>query len=134
MIKVVLDTNVLISAIVFGGKPRELLEKAIKGEIQIVLSDEIIEELKGVLEGRKFNYSSDITDLTIKELTSFAEIIKPKKTQKFIKNDPEDNQVLECAEEAIADFIVSGDVHLLEIKEFKGTKILTPKMFLRFFD
>ena len=56
LIKVVLDTNVLISAIVLGGKPRKVLEAAIKGKIQLALSEEIIAETKGVLEEKKFQY------------------------------------------------------------------------------
>ncbi|NOR12480.1 MAG: putative toxin-antitoxin system toxin component, PIN family [Candidatus Aminicenantes bacterium] len=130
MIKIVLDTNVLISAIVFGGKPRDILEKAIKGQIQLVLSEELIGELSGVLEGRKFKYPSEIMKLIITELEAIAEVVKPEKKLKVIKKDPEDNRVLECAQKSKADFIVSGDVHLLEFEEFMGTKILTPEAFL----
>jgi putative PIN family toxin of toxin-antitoxin system len=134
LIKVVLDTNILISAVVFGGKPREVLEAAIKGEIQLVLTDEIIGEMKGVLEGKKFQIPGEITDLIIRELKALAEIVKPKRSITIIEKDPEDNRVLECAQEAQADFIVSGDVHLLRIENFKGTKILTPGEFLDILD
>ena len=130
MIKIVLDTNVLISAIVFGGKPRDILEKAIKGQIQLVLSEELIGELSGVLEGKKFKYPSEIMKLIITELEAIAEVVKPEKKLKVIKKDPEDNRVLECAQKSNADFIVSGDVHLLEFEEFMGTKRLTPEAFL----
>ena len=130
MTKVVLDTNVLISAIVFGGRPREVLEAAIKGQIQLVLTEYIMEELRGVLEGKKFRYPEEITDLIIHELEALAEIVKPKERITVIEKDPEDNGVLECAQESQADYIVSGDTHLLEIQDFKGTKILTPEEFL----
>lgn len=134
MIKVVLDTNILISAIVFGGKPREVLEAAIKGKIQIVLTENIIKELKGVLEGNKFQYPTEITDLIIQELEALAEIIKPKERITVIEKDPEDNRVLECAQKAQADFIVSGVMHLLEIHDFKGTKIVTAEKILEILD
>jgi putative PIN family toxin of toxin-antitoxin system len=134
LIKVVLDTNILISAIVFGGKPRELLEAAIKGKIQLLLTEEIIEEMRGVLEGKKFQFPGEITDLIVHEIESFAEIVKPKERLKVIENDPEDNRVLECARESKADYIVSGDFHLLGIKEFAGTKILMPGEFLDILD
>jgi putative PIN family toxin of toxin-antitoxin system len=128
--KVVLDTNVLISAIVFGGKPREVLRAAIKGKIQLVLTENILEEMREVLEGKKFQFPKEIRDLIIQELLSLAEIVKPKHRITFAKEDPDDNRVLECAKESKADYIVSGDVHLLEIKEFDETKILTPGEFL----
>ena len=132
MTKVVLDTNILISAIVFGGKPRAVLEAAIKGQIQLVLTVEIIEETRGLLEGRKFQFPRDIADLIVQELEALAEIVKPKERLSVIEKDPEDNRVLECAIESQADYIVTGDLHLLEIKEFQGTKIMTPVEFLEF--
>jgi len=134
LIKVVLDTNILISAIVFGGKPRQVLEAAIKGKIQLLLTEEIIEEMKGVLEGKKFQYPKKISDLIFHEMEALAEIVKPKERLAVIKKDPEDNRVLECAVESQADYIVSGDLHLLEIEEFQGTKILMPGEFLDILD
>ena len=134
LIKVVLDTNVLVSAIAFGGKPRQVLEAAIKGKIQLVLTEEIIEETRGVLEGKKFQYPREITDLIVQELEALAEIVKPKERLTVIKKDPEDNRVLECAQELKADYIVSGDEHLLGIKVFEKTKILTAKEFLDILD
>jgi len=134
LIKVVLDTNILISAIVFGGKPRKVLESAIKGEIEFVLTEEIIEEMRGVLEGKKFQYPAEISDLIIHELEALAEIVKPKHKITVIEKDPEDNRVLECAHESRADLIVSGDMYLLEIQDFQGTKILTPEAFLNTMD
>ena len=128
--KVVLDTNILISAIVFGGKPRQVLEAAIKGQIQLVLTEDIMKETRGVMEGKKFQYPTEITDLIIHELEALAEIAKPKERITTIEKDLEDNRVLECAQESQADFIVSGDKHLLEIQNFKGTNILTTANFL----
>jgi putative PIN family toxin of toxin-antitoxin system len=134
LIKVVLDTNILISAIVFGGKPRQVLESAIKGHFQLVHTEKSIEEMRAVLEGKKFQFPSEIMDLIVHELEALAEIIKPKERLAVIKKDPEDNRVLECAVESQADYIVTGDFHLLEIKEFQGTKIMTPGEFLEILD
>jgi putative PIN family toxin of toxin-antitoxin system len=132
--KVVLDTNTLISAIVFGGKPREVLEAAIKGHIQLVLTEKIIEEMREVLEGKKFQYPKEITDLIIHELEALVEIVKPKHKITVIDKDPEDNRVLECAQESQADYIVSGDVHLLELENFEGSKIVTAEEILEILD
>jgi putative PIN family toxin of toxin-antitoxin system len=132
--KVVLDTNTLISAIVFGGKPREVLEAAIKGHIQLVLTEKIIEEMREVLEGKKFQYPKEITDLIIHELEALVEIVKPKHKITVIDKDPEDNRVLECAQESQADYIVSGDEHLLELENFEGSKIVTAEEILEILD
>ncbi len=134
LIKVVLDTNILISAIVFGGKSRQVLESANKGRIQLVITEEIIKEVRGVLEGKKFQFPSEIMDLIVHELEALAEIIKPKERISIIEKDLEDNRVLECASESQSDYIVTGDLYLLEIKEFQGTKIMTPGEFLEILD
>jgi len=132
--KIVLDTNVLISALVFGGKHKKILEAAVKGHIQLVLTEDIIGEMRGVLQGKKFQYPTEITDLIINELEALGEIVKPKERITVIEKDPEDNRVLECAHVSKADYIVSGDKHLLEIEDFKETKILTPEEFLDILD
>jgi putative PIN family toxin of toxin-antitoxin system len=132
--KVVLDTNILISAIVFGGKPRKVLESAIRGEIQLVLTEKIIQEMREVLEGKKFQYPKEITDLIIQELEALAEIVKPKENISLIEKDPKDNRVLECAQESQADYIVSGDAHLLELEIFEGSKIVIAEEILEILD
>lgn len=132
--KVVLDTNILISAIVFGGKPRKVLESVIKGHIQLVLTEKIIEEMREVLDGKKFQSPKEITDLIIHELEALAEIVKPKHKITVIEKDPEDNKVLECAHESQADYIVSGDVFLLELEIFEGSKIVIAEEILEILD
>lgn len=132
--RVVLDTNILISAIVFGGKPRKVLESVIKEEIQLILTEDIIKEMKRVLVGKKFQYPDEITDLIIRELEALAEIVKPKERIRLIEKDPEDNRVLECAQESQADYIVSGDAHLLELEKFEGSKIVTAEEILEILD
>lgn len=75
-----------------------------------------------------------MADLIVQEQEALGEIAKPKEKLSVIEKDPEDNRVLECAQESKADYIVSGDVHLLGIKEYAGTKILTPNEFLELLD
>lgn len=117
--KVVLDTNILISANVFGGKPREVLEAAIKGQIQLVLTEDIIREMKGILKGKKSRYPTEITDLIIQELEALAEIVKHKERITVIEKNPEDGGVLDCTHESQADFVISEDTYLLKIQEFR---------------
>jgi len=126
---VVLDSNVLISAIVFGGKPRVILESIIEGKLKLAFSEALLEEIEAVLQGKKFRFSPQITDLIITELQSISEILHPTSTVSVIKKDPADNKVIECAIAANADFIISGDAHLLELGEYRNIKILSPSDF-----
>ena len=130
MLRVVLDTNVLISAILFGGRPRQILEKAIRGDVRLCLSEPILEELKGVLQRSKFGYSSEMIQLIVIELMSIADFVNPSATLNVVLEDPEDNRILECAVEVEANCIVSGDSHLLKLRRYRNTEILNAAGFL----
>ena len=128
--KVVLDTNVLISAIMFGGKSRDILEMGISGKIRIAISQDILKELAGVLIDKKFRASVPFVQQTIHELSEICEVVIVTSKINAIKDDPDDNRILECAVSAKADCIVSGDAHLLSLKHFKKIKIYSPSEFL----
>lgn len=130
MLRVVLDTNVLISAILFGGKPRQILEKAIRGEIRLCLSEPILEELKGVLQRSKFNYSAEMIQFILTELTGIADFVNPSETINVVLEDPEDNRILECAVEAKANYVISGDFHLLKLSRYLNIEVLNVAAFL----
>jgi uncharacterized protein len=130
LIRVVLDTNVLISALLFGGKPQSVLEKAIRGHVGLVLSRDILNELEGVLLEKKFFFPQEIARSLVLELEAMAEMVAPSRTIMAVKADPYDNMILECAFEAKVDFVVSGDKHLLELKRFEKIPILSPAQFL----
>jgi putative PIN family toxin of toxin-antitoxin system len=130
MLKVVLDTNVLISAILFGGKPRQILEKAIRGEIRLCLSEPILEELKGVLRRSKFDYSLEMIQFILTELTGIADFVNPSGTINVVLEDPEDSRILECAVEAKANYIISGDSHLLKLSRYRNIEVVNAVAFL----
>jgi len=130
VLRVVLDTNVLISAILFGGKPRQILEKAIRGEIRLCLSEPILEELKGVLQRSKFDYSPEMIQFILTELMSIADFVNPSETLNVVLQDPEDNRILECAVEAKANYIISGDLHLLKLSRYLDIEVLHVVAFL----
>ena len=130
MLRVVLDTNVLISGILFGGKPRQILEKAIRGEIRLCLSDPILEELKGVLQRSKFDYSPEMIQFILTELAGIAEFVNPSETINIVAEDPEDNRILECAVEGKASYIITGDLHLLKLSRYLGIEVLNATAFL----
>jgi uncharacterized protein len=131
LIRVVLDTNVLISALFFGGNPRAVLEKAIMGQLSMFLSRGILNEFEGVLCGKKFRYPSEIARSSVGELEAISELVAPTCKLAVVKADPCDNLILECAVKAKADYVVSGDNHLLEMKRFEGVTILSPAQFLK---
>lgn len=133
MYKVVLDTNVLISAIVFGGKPREVFELILMEKVNLAISREILNEMRGVLSGRKFRYPQQVLHSILHSLENLAEFVVPQKPVKIIKDDPADNRILECALEAGAHIIISGDRHLLDVKRYRGIKIISPSDFLERF-
>jgi putative PIN family toxin of toxin-antitoxin system len=130
VIRIVLDTNVLISALLFGGNPQAVLEKAIMGQISLVLSREILTEFEDVLCGKKFAYPPEIARNIVRELEAVSELVFPARKIDAVKADPYDNLILECAVTAGVDFVVSGDNHLLELRRFEGIPILSPAQFL----
>jgi len=86
--KLVLDSNVFISALVFGGKPREILDLAVKGLVEIAILDEILQEIRGVIGGTKFQYPTRIVRALISEIEDLAELIQPKEKIEAVPEDP----------------------------------------------
>ena len=128
--RVVLDTNVLISALMFGGNPREILDRAIRGELRLCISESILSELGAVLRRPKFGFPPSIVNQIVTELVAISELVIPSQRIRLIEADKADNHVLECAVEARAECIVSGDAHLLELREYKTIQVVSPQQFL----
>lgn len=127
MPRVVFDTNIFISAIHFrSNNPRKLLKLATQGWFHLIISKKIIAEIRGVLRV-KFSYDKEMLDLLEELIMETAEMVEPTKRITVIKSDPDDNMVLECAAEGRADIIVSGDKDLLDVREYKGIKIITAR-------
>ena len=126
---VVLDTNILISSIFWRGSPYKVVLNAIRKKYYLYLSGEILDELEEKLS-LKFKFPEDKIKDHIGILKEYGKIVEPTIKVDIIKEDPDDNKILECAVSCNADYIVSGDHHLLKLKEFKGIKIVTAKEFL----
>ena len=130
MIRVVLDTNVYISAILFGGKPEKIRNLAKGGEIELLISEFIIAEIAEILR-KKFRWENWKISETISEIREITTLIIPSLKISVVTKDLLDNRILECAVEGKAQYIVTGDKqHLLPLKEYKGIKILSPTEFL----
>ncbi len=135
MVRVVLDTNVVVSAyLVSTGKPALILSAARQGKVDICLSEEILQEIKRTLLRPKLQKIHKSTPQEIDRfLRAFAEVVDlvPGMMQvDEVDDDPDDNKVLACALEGKADFIVSGDHHLTDIGSFRGIPIVKPDAFL----
>lgn len=133
--RVVLDNNVFISWIFWKGTPHEIIKLAEKNEFEISTTTEILKELFGVLKRKKFKPLLKEGKTTLKEVfEKVLELVKiyiPKVKVNVIREDPPDNKFLACAVTCQASFVVSGDEHLLKLKEFKGIPIVRPREFLK---
>ena len=130
--RVVLDTNVLISALLFDGIPERIFLAGLRGEIQLLTSLTLLEELGRVLKD-KFKIDVHTVANTIELVRSVAEIVEVKSRIRVILHPNGDNRVLECAGDGKADVLVTGDTkHILPLSKYKGTRILSPAELVRF--
>jgi|SRR5580704_172673 putative PIN family toxin of toxin-antitoxin system len=129
MSRVVLDTNVYISALMFGGLPGSLLDLAFVRAFTLITSSPLLEELDEKLR-EKFGVSPDDAAIVRSRLENVAEVVEPRDALRVIDEDPDDDRVLECAVEGKADMIVSGDRHLLKLAKYQGVPIVTVRQFM----
>ncbi len=127
--RVVADTNVFISALMFGGLPGRFLDLALRRRFTLVTSKAILDELDEKLRGKFAVSESDALGIRAK-LESSAVLADPDFQLNAVPDDPDDNCVLECAVAGKADWIVSGDRHLLRIDSYDGIAIVTVRQFL----
>ncbi len=126
MLRIVFDSNVYISALLFKGIPGKILEMAQKDKITLVVSDEIIAETERILED-KFKWPRHNIDKFKTRLSDISENIRADIKVDIIKERESDNRILECAVYGDANLIVSGDKHLLKLKSYKNIPIVRPK-------
>ncbi len=129
--RVVLVTNIYISAVLFGGNCEEILRLATLDSFELLISKDILIELKSVLR-EKFRWSNKQVTVTVSYIKGIAMFIKPDVSLSVIRNDVSDNRILECAVAGDAQYIVTGDKnHLLPLKKYKNIKIISPAEFLK---
>ncbi len=131
MIRVVLDTNILISGVLHIGKPEKLIGLAIKGELEIVSSVGVVDEFRDVIGRDKFGFSPKEQEFIVNFIIRLSHLIVVKSNFKAVEKDHDDDIFINAAYDGNAKYIVSGDRHLLDMKEFKGIKIITAKQMLQ---
>ncbi len=129
--RVVLDTNVLLSALAFpGSKPDQVLQRVRRGEVALFLSAFILAELERILRD-KFRFTTRQTDERVAVIRRMATLVEPTERIALVVAKDDDNRILECAVAARADFLVTGDKeHLLPLRSIGATQIVTPAAFL----
>ncbi|MGI0023935.1 MAG: putative toxin-antitoxin system toxin component, PIN family [Nitrososphaera sp.] len=123
--RIVLDTNVLISSLIKEGKPRQVLTEVLRKH-ELVASREIMEELAAVSNEpkiRKYVEQQDITDF-LRDLAMSCQIVRIRSKFKVVREDPDDDAILRTAYDGKASYIATGDRHLLDMKSFRQVKII----------
>ena len=132
---VVLDTNVWISAMIWGGEPAEIILAVEKGQIRVVVSEEIVEEISRTLDYHRLREVYESVNVNRQQLVEtvllIGKLVQVGSKVEVVEADPSDNKILDCALTSKADFIVSGDKHLLRLKKFRNTQILTVAEFAK---
>jgi putative PIN family toxin of toxin-antitoxin system len=139
MMRVVLDTNVFVSALLIpNSPPARVLELTLGGQLRLVISPGIIREIVQVFQYPRIRNSMKKHRLTeaevadaVHKILKIATISSGKEIAKGVSADPADDMVLSCALEGRADFIISGDQHLTELDNYEGIRIVAPAAFLK---
>ena len=124
MLRVVIDTNVVVSAIVADGKPRELVLKLLEKHT-VIFSPQMLTELSDVILRDKFEVKTFQVKRFIAYLTDNAKVVNCASLFKVIAEDPDDDKILDAAYGGKANYVVTGDKHLLALGKFKRTKIVS---------
>ncbi len=132
---VVLDNNLIISALLSPqGTPANIIDRWEEGEFDVAVSDPLLDELERALgydRIKKYFRGTDFNkNIFIKHLQETTILVKPLIRLKVITDDPDDNRLLECAVTSGSSYIISGDQHLLDLKEYQGIQILSPAGFV----
>ncbi len=128
-LRVVLDASTVVSGVI-GGVSAEVLDLLKERAFEAIVSEEILQEYTEVLHRPKFGFPLWVINDILDYLRTEGIWVSPQKKLKMIKEDPDDNKFLEAALEGKADYILSGDKHLLALGEFEGISIIGSREFL----
>jgi putative PIN family toxin of toxin-antitoxin system len=129
MVRVVVDTNVLVPALTNNGKSRKLVLKLLNAHT-VILSRQMLAELADVLARGKFSITSSQIDRFLSTLVGNCKIVQDNRRFKVVSEDPDDDMILNAAYAGKADYVVTGDKHLLALARFKKTRIVTVNQML----
>ena len=127
--KIVIDTNVIASAIFFGGRPKELIEHLVYRRVDAYASTEIISEYRETIEELSERYPNRPNNIPLTDILFAMKMVEPT-THVDICRDPDDNKFIDCAIDGGCIYIVSGDKDLLSLKSYGDIEIVTVSVFL----
>src|SRR3989344_6148780 len=135
LLKLVLDTNTLVSAFFWEGNEAELLRKIEQGKARLYITGDILSEIEQVIKRSKFNDVMGKANLTpdqiIQKIVSFSHLVIAPQLNIKVCRDEKDNKLLECAQSAKASYLVSGDDDLLSLKEYEKIPIIRASEMLK---
>jgi putative PIN family toxin of toxin-antitoxin system len=132
MLRILLDTNIYVSAILFKGKPRLVLQELVDERVSAFISNEILKELEDTLSKPKFKLNNDFVQIVLSEIRDITKLISISPLNSYLDlRDRNDYHILEAAYSAKVDFLVTGDKDLLSLKNISDFKIVSPEEFLR---
>jgi putative PIN family toxin of toxin-antitoxin system len=131
IVRAVYDTNVLISALNGQGPPYLAIQAVYREKVRLIITPEILFEFEEVLSRPKFPYTREHIKEILALTINISEVVHPKSSIDIVKEDPDDNKILEAAMAGKADFIVTGDKHLLALKTVTGIEIISPREFIK---
>lgn len=129
--KVVVDTNVLISAVFFGGKPGQILDAWQQKIIELVISTDILAEYVDVLHQLSAKYPKVDVSHIITLITSFGLIVEARELDEKVCEDPDDDKFIAAALESSSSVIITGDMHLLDVSGYAGIEMIEPSTFIK---
>lgn len=127
--RIVCDTNVIVSGLLFGGHSRDILAAVAKGDVKAYTSPALLHELHDVLSRRKFRLSPEQVAALMELVRETFVCVSPVAELSVIADDPDDDRVLEAALAARAAVIVSGDSHLISLASWRSIAVLSPAGF-----
>lgn len=133
MIRAVLDTNVFVSAFLLSGRLNRVAELSIQGSFTWLLSEPILEEYAAVASRPLYHLTHEELGLLLYQVKERADWVHVTSSLEVVKADPADDKFLACALDGRADWVVSGDHHLLSLERFHRVRIGTPSEFLKIF-
>ena len=128
--RIVLDANIFVSSFFWGGNPRMVLERVIEGIDELFITKEILDEIEEVMGRPKFHADKEEIDYFINSIEEIGNKIISKRQIKNGSRDKKDNKYIECGIAANVDYIISGDIHLLELREYENIKIISARNYM----
>ena len=129
--RIICDTNVIVSGVLFGGRCRAILRLVSEGRLEGFISTALLIELEGVLLRPKFGLTAREVEAIVELVRQSFSLVLPTESVVLVADDPDDDAVLEAAVAANAQVIVSGDKHLLDLKMFRDSRIITPASLIK---